>query len=366
MALLGRDLVALIQGTLESTSRREQQNIRERMARKVAEPLSRFGLALRALEVFDLLRRNEVKYGTARESGLEREKAVTEALMSWGIGSFSEANGLADQLHDQYKEFRTEFLNTRSITAHVGAVLRPFKRRYLDGWAEAGINDFSLAATEAEVARLSSMLINNADELRTWSKLVYRLFLKVAVLREDTYRTNSSVDLRPRKPMGMISSGSERTYSQQWTTWIDENAETLLEKSTSFGSFDFSTGFTQSSGLSQVDRDASFAQISYAASPLHSTQAPSTPIGTPATVVIRINDSEDPSLTAERSWLDRSSAESDVPSWIKNLLIFWGAERKVLIQLEFVLTSGESKFSLPVTELDSAQGRIVAALNAGF
>ena len=364
MALYGKDLVAIIQGTLESTSRRDQQDIRERMAKESAELLSRYELESRALEVFDLLRKNEVKFGTARENARGREEGVAKDLMGWGVGSFAEALDLADKLHDRYKTFRTEFLNTRSITAHVGAVLRPFKRRYLEGWAEAGINNFNLESTEAEVERLSSMVINTEDELRTWSKLVYRLFLSVAVLRDDIYRTSSPTEQKPRKPMGMISSGSERTYNQQWTTWVDDNIQALLAKSSSFGSFDVPTGFMQSSGFSQLDRDSNYNQFAYSSTPVQAPVAAMPAQALASGVVVRITDSTDSSLTAERVWIDKVSAIADVPKWVKNLLVFWGEGRSVSIQLEFALPTGESKFSLPATVLDSSADRIVSVLNS--
>jgi hypothetical protein len=364
MAIYGKDLVAIIQGTLESTSRRDQQDIRERLAKKVAERLGRFGLELRALEVFDLLRRNEVKYGTSPENAKAREEAVTKDLMSWGIANFHEALDLADKLHDEYKVFRTEFLNTRSITAHVGAVLRPFKRRYLDGWAEAGVNNFDLASTEAEVERLSSMVITTEEELRAWSKLVYRLFLNVAVLRDDIYRTSSPTEQKPRKPMGMISTGSERTYNQQWTTWIEDNIESLLGKSSSFGSFDVPVGFMQSPGFSQQDREAVYAQY---ASMTSQTLPPVTVQPTPVagnSVLVRFTDSTDSSLTAERAWPDRQTALAEVAKWAKNLLVFWGEGRSVSIQLEFVLATGDSKFTLPTTPLETSADRIISVLNS--
>jgi hypothetical protein len=81
-------------------------------------------------------------------------------------------------------------------------------------------------------------------------------------------------------------------------------------------------------------------------------------------VVVRITDSTDSSLTAERVWIDKVSAIADVPKWVKNLLVFWGEGRSVSIQLEFALPTGESKFSLPATVLDSSADRIVSVLNA--
>jgi hypothetical protein len=364
LAITGRDLVAVIQGTLESTSRRDQQDIRERMAKKVTEKLSRFDLELRAIEVFDLIRKNEVKYGTSSTSSKDREEGVTRDLMSWGISNFSEALDLADKLHVDYKIFRTEFLNTRSITAHVGAVLRPFKRRYLEGWTEAGVNNFDLESTEAEVERLSSMVITNGEELRAWSKLVYRLFLDVAVIRDNLYRTNSQTAQKPRKPMGMISAGSERTYNQQWTTWIDDNIESLLGISSSFGSFDVPSGFMQSAGFSQQDRELVYAQYASSASQIQfASQSQLAPLaGT--SVLIRVTDSTDSSLTAERTWPDRRTAVGDVANWIKNLIVFWGDGRSVSIHLALVLSTGESKFTLPTTGLSASSDRIISVLNS--
>ena len=364
MAFLGRDLVALIQATLESESRKAQQSIREEFEKPAGELLKQFGLESRAHEVFDLLRRYEAKFPT-RETGINREKALTEDFMSWGVPSWESANQLADKLHDMYKgETRTKFLNTRSVTAHVGAVLRPFKRRYLDGWADAGVNSFNLEETIAEVGRLNSMVISTDSELLAWSKLTYDLFFKVAVLRDETYKPGISTDQRPRRPLGMIGASSERTYRQQWNAWIDENLKSLLSQSSSMGSYE-APGFSQAAGgFNQGPRDSVYDEFQYSVTPLQSTPAvTSTPSGLGA-VLIRITDVNESSLTAERSWGDRNSAARELAPWIQNLVMFWGEGRTASIQLEFTGATGDSKFTLPATALEATSERIISVLNS--
>jgi hypothetical protein len=365
MAIIGRDLVALIQGTLESNSRKDQQEIREDLAKPAADLLKPFGLESRAVEVFDVLRRYEVKFDS-RDGGIQRERAVSEEFMSWGVPSFSEANRLADALHDLYKDKpRSRFLNTRSITAHVGAILRPFKRRYRDGWADAGINNFDLEATVAEVERLNGMVVSNEAELLAWSKLVYALFLKVAVLGEDAYKPGVSSEQKPRRPLGMISSTSERTYRQQWTSWIDENLKKLLSDAPRMGSFEIpGSGQSPDISFNQGVRDAVYDPYVYPNAPVQPL-APAVTSASPVNAVaVRLTDVSDASLSAERVWADRSVASRELGAWVANLVLFWGQARTVTIHLEFASPAGDSKLTLPATMLEGSAERIVAVLNS--
>lgn len=366
MPLTGKDLVALIQGNLEASSRKDQQTIRDDVAKAAAPLLERYRLGSYASEIFDLFRKFEAKFDP-REGNL-REKALADELLRWGVPSFDQALQLADELHDVYKLFRTPFLNTRSITAHVGAVLRPFKRRYLDGWDDAGVNGFNLEETLAEVERLKNKEVSSEAELLAWSTMVYELFFRVAVMPEGTYGTLGSGETKPRRPLGMIGFRSERTYRQQWTTWIKENTNELLS-----GVSDSAKDPKQIPADQELEGFAQAARDDYYAPDLRSTYLQKNNTSFTRlpdmdrffnSILVRVSDANDAGLVAEQTWQDRDTAIREVSNWISNLILFWGSGRTAVIQLEFSKVSGDSKFSLPAIAMDVAAERIQTVLKA--
>jgi hypothetical protein len=185
------------------------------------------------------------------------------------------------------------------------------------------------------------------------------------VLSEDTYKPGVSTEQKPRRPLGMISSTSERTYRQQWTAWMDENLKKLLTDTPSMGSFEVpGSGQSPDISFSQGEREAVYDPYLYSNVPVQSA-VPITSNPAPANnVTVRLTDASDASLNAERVWADRSAASRDLSAWVTNLVLFWGPGRTVTIQLEFAAPTGESKLTLPVTSLDSAAERIVSVLNS--
>ena len=367
MPLTGKDLVALIQGNLEASSRKEQQTIREDVAKEAAPLLERYRLGSYASEIFDLFRKFEAKFDP-REGNL-REKALADELLRWGVPSFDQALQLADELHDVYKLFRTPFLNTRSITAHVGAVLRPFKRRYLDGWDDAGVNGFNLEETLAEVERLKNKVIASEAELLAWSTMVYDLFFRVAVMPEGSYGTLGSGEIKPRRPLGMIGFRSERTYRQQWTTWIKENTSELLSGASDSPKEPWTVSTDPGlDGFAQAPRNDyyTFRQKNldyYQVANTH-VESKSDQEKLFSSILVRVSDANDPSLVAEQTWQDKDTAIREVSNWISNLILFWGSGRTAVIQIEFSKVTGDSKFSLPAIAMEGTAERIQTVLKA--
>jgi hypothetical protein len=140
--------------------------------------------------------------------------------------------------------------------------------------------------------------------------------------------------------------------------------KTLLSDSPNFGITETAGLSSPAIGFSQAEREAIYDQYPYTATPVKPVAATPPVSSGFHSVSVRVTDSSDSTLTAERGWLDRPSAIVDVPAWANNLGMFWGQERNVTIQLEFATPSGESKITLPATALELAADRIVSVLNS--
>jgi hypothetical protein len=380
MALTGKDLVSLIQGTLENEARRDQQVLRDEMAAFAFPVLQKFGIEKNSDEIFDLYRSIDMIPGAPDAKSKIKREVFDSRLLSWGISEPNATWRVDEQLGDKYSELRTRLFGSRSLTAHVGAVLRPFRRRYLDTWAEAGIPGFSLNAVSVKVEELATQRIQDENDLQGWAESVYGLFSDTAVFRRALKEAGI------KRPMGMIGSGSERTYKQQWFAWIRASGAGLLAhlKDSESGKLDHAManrrGFNQSAapGVQHQSPDfvANFASSTLDSPALHQRRQfdepatasfmmpPESPVLQHTTeLIIRVSDSIEPTLVADRSWSDKKTAIQDVEAWVSNLIRFWGGpERIASVQIEFKEAGNESTFPLPPLPLGQIASVITSAI----
>jgi hypothetical protein len=379
MSLTGKELVSLIQATLDYEARKEQQELRDDMAESAAPILKQFDLEKHSDEMFDLFRSIDMTTPNA----LEREKLFRSRLRSWGVEGGQDSHNLYMDLALKYSELRTRLFSSRSLSAHVGAVLRPFRRRYLDAWAEASLPGFNLNAVSVAVDNLSILIVEDEVGLSSWAKDVYELFSSTAVIRTTVGES------KQKRPLGMIGEGSERTYKQQWFAWIKSSGPTLLRslKDSETGQFEHAPGSQRGFNQSVASRDQERTNdmvINFASSSLAEPMAlrqrrqfdePTTttfmaPPESPALqhtteLTIRVSDSIEPTLVADRSWSDKKFAVSDVEGWVSNLIRFWGGpERIASVQIEFKEAGNESTFPLPPLPLGQIADVIVSAINS--
>ena len=392
MPLTGKDLVTLIQSTLDSEARQDQLEIKNQMAAEAGPILATVGLENHSDEIFELFRSIDMANTTSRADGtlklqkqgeLERLGMFTGRLQGWGLSAdLNNASFLYEELLVPYSRLRTRMFSSRSLSAHVGAVLRPFRRRYLDTWAEAGIPGFSLNAVTNKVEELSTRVVHDENELRKWAEAVYGLFSDIAVFGPN-FRESGI-----RRPMGMIGSGSERTYKQQWFAWMKTSGPSLLGvvKDSETGKLDHALGnqrgFNQAVAPRPQDNSAE-PVVNFASATMESPSQrqrrqfdePTTasfmmPPESPALqhtteLTIRVSDSIEPTLVAERSWSDKKSAVSDVDGWVSNLIRFWGGpDRIASVQIEFKEAGNESTFPLPPLPLGQIADVIVSAITS--
>jgi hypothetical protein len=380
MSLTGKDLVSTIQSTLDTEARRDQQVLRDEMAAFAFPVLQRFGVEKHADEIFDLYR--SLDMGTAsRQKDIESKgNSFASHLKRWGVESHEQATQLDDELGLKYSELRTRLYASRSLSAHVGAVLRPFRRRYLDAWAEAGIPGFSLNQVSIKVDELSLQVVRDEHELAEWGNSVYSLFSETAIFN----RALRDADIK--RPMGMIGEGSERTYRQQWFAWVKKSGPDLLlaahdEPEARKVDFLQSLGFTGSAEISQEHSNelvANYASVSVESPSLSQRRQfdkpatdsfvmppESSTLQQTTELTIRVSDSIESTLVADRSWSDKKSAVSDVDGWVSNLIRFWGGpDRIASVQIEFKESGNESTFPLPPLPLGQIADVIVSAITS--
>jgi hypothetical protein len=377
MPLTGKELVSLIQATLDYEARKEQQELRDDMAQSAAPILKPLDLERHSDEIFDLFRSIDMTTTNA----LEREKLFRSRLRSWGVESGRDSHNLYMDLALKYGELRTRLFSSRSLSAHVGAVLRPFRRRYLDAWAEASLPGFNLNAVSVAVDNLSASVIKDEVGLASWAKDVYELFSGTAVIRTTIGES------RQKRPLGMIGEGSERTYKQQWFAWMKTSGPSLLGvvRDSQTGKLDHALGsqrgFNQETPSRVQDRTtdyvANFASATVESPTLLQRRQFDEPVAAfmmppegPALqhtteLTIRVSDSIEPTLVADRSWGDKKSAVNDVEGWVSNLIRFWGGpERVASVQIEFKEAGNESTFPLPPLPLGQISDVIVSAITS--
>lgn len=381
MPLTGKDLVTLIQSTLDTEARRDQQVLRDEMAAFAFPVLQKFGVEKHADEIFDLYRSIDMASSSREKEAEQQGGLFSSHLKRWGLDSIDQAQQVDVELFLKYTELRTRLYGSRSLSAHVGAVLRPFRRRYLDAWAEAGIPGFSLNAVSIRVDELSSQFVHDEKELRDWADSVYILFSETAVFS----RALRDADIK--RPMGMIGEGSERTYKQQWYAWIKTSGADLLahSKDSQTGKLELALGnqrgFNQA--VASMVQDHTTEYVANFASPTVESPSlrqrrqfdepvaafmmpPESPALQHATeLTIRVSDSIEPTLVADRSWSDKKTAIQDVEAWVSNLIRFWGGpERIASVQIEFKEAGNESTFPLPPLPLGQIASVITSAITS--
>ena len=120
----------------------------------------------------------------------------------------------------EYFQMRRQLFAARTRSSQVGAVLRPFHQRWFEPWRRLR-TDEDFEQFESLRAELASQTINNLTELRTWSERVWDFFTSIAVYSEPDSE---------KRPSGMISEGSLRTYSLHWKNWMKHHEQMLLNR----------------------------------------------------------------------------------------------------------------------------------------
>lgn len=367
MSIIGREIVSTILAVLEVQTRNEQRQLVSRMATEAEEILRGTGAESHAGEVFDLFRAMDKEHGTSPRVKELRDGIVVNRLHNWGIATFEQAEILRARLEEKYSPLRRELFGSRSRSAHVGAVLRPFRRKYLDIWADTFGSDFNMASVESAVEDLNNARIENEVELHLWSEEVYELFRKIAVLPKTE---RDSLVEENKKPLGMIGEGSERTYRQQWQFWMRKHASSILT-----GQFEVRPltqepsylGFSQGPPSSIYRSDYEERPLVFQAPPeqvnpgMGSFISPGDENSEKVTILLK--SVADSNLSAERTWLSRRAAVNELPGWISTLSAFWGeAALSISVELSIATFSGESKFNLPALKLAEASETLARAL----
>lgn len=358
MALPGRELVGTIQALLEVQTRNEQRMLVLKMTEIASVSLQNCGIVGHADEVFDLFRSIDKEHGFSSEVLDRRRGIVANRLHNWGLRDLEEAGRVADSLYENYIPLRRELFGSRSRSAHVSAVLRPFSKKYLNIWAEGFGERFDLTSVSSRVERLNDTYIENEVDLQRWSDQVYELFSSVAVIPADSTE---------KRVMGTIRAASERTYRQQWNFWMRNNAKSLLT-----GEFDATVASYEPAYLPGFAQDArSFNYRSdYDQRPIRVEVPASTPAaemaaGPSQPVSIKLTCLANDSLNAERTWLHKPEAIAELGDWVKNMGLFWGGDEiEIAVELGITTSSGESKFNLPSMPLGAAGETLKKALQS--
>ena len=349
--MAARDLgVASSDGSLEEEESRFAKELERQ--RKDLETLGNH-----ADQMFDALRRADMMASRLRSSttvGDEWDdasgRAFHEVSSMWGLMQPSFAGTVFEKLNVEYQKLKSELFASRSQAAHVNAVLRPFKRKYFEIWKESKLNggDFDKWAREIHV--LAERPIADTIDLSMWAKDVYDVFSKLAVLQFDP-ETRTRPDSNAGKPLGAISASSERTYRQQWFSWIEKNDERLLqhlgrpkEASASMAAFE---GAHMDSLSTSTSSFSNFESV-MAPVPAASSVVPAAAMSQTAAISVRLVNQEDQSLFADRTWNKSADALQQVGPWIATLERIWGkSTQQVLTTLEIDLPDGATKLNLP-------------------
>jgi hypothetical protein len=364
----GRELVATIQAVLEVQTRAEQRELVQKMTVEAGRILENSGISNHQGEIFEFLRTLDKQMGFSSDNDMQetRKAAVANRLRVWGVSYFETALKLGEQLELAYAPLRKDLFRSRSRSAHVGAVLRPFRQKYIELWAEALGENFNREQVMAEVQRLNSFPVETEISLYRWSDEVFELFRSVAIIETPEKGTKAS---NFKKPLGMIGSNSEKTYKQQWDLWMKRNAFGILT-----GDFKYNTpiysdnraGFNQGPAPVRYRSDYEEREMRFT---IPEVEAPQAPAVSPQEsnfdkVTLRIECVDQRDLSAERTWLNRDEAISELGSWISSMGMFWGGDDvKIAMELELTNNSGESKFKLPPIDLGSAGQTLSKALS---
>jgi len=367
----GRDAVAAIKLLLERDLKQEELRVRADMAEKVQSELDAIGLGDRAVDVFQLYRdadmeamRRRVEFrkidtGAAHERSSGIEAVFAGKMRRWGaldsetILSFQKAH------EADYTKFRNKLFQARIRTTHVKAVLRPFNPRYMDSWAEARINGLDFEKEQRNVEALLAQPIENEIHLTSWAEEVYRLFQRVAVLKNVI---EQQYEMRPdkNKPLGAIGARSERTYSQQWSRWFNENSSRLMSENFEPQA---SSGDYQRNSYEYSPQGAR-APLSYSSS-YQAQDAPVVATEPSDAVIVRAQAVDDASLAAESSFSSRARAIEEVEKWFAYLGAVWGDSRRIVgLEIEFQSGATTYKNKLPQSSLDGAASYVKVAISA--
>jgi hypothetical protein len=229
----------------------------------------------------------------------------------------------------------------------------------MDSWAEARINGLDFEKEQRNVEALLAQPIENEIHLTSWAEEVYRLFQRVAVLKNVI---EQQYEMRPdkNKPLGAIGARSERTYSQQWSRWFNENSSRLMSENFEPQA---SSGDYQRNSYEYSPQGAR-APLSYSSS-YQAQDAPVVATEPSDAVIVRAQAVDDASLAAESSFSSRARAIEEVEKWFAYLGAVWGDSRRIVgLEIEFQSGATTYKNKLPQSSLDGAASYVKVAISA--
>lgn len=380
MAIQGLELLARIQSIVNLQTRAEGRQLSGAMSDAVRADLEAHGAARQADDIFDTMRRarrdfRNLRNQDRRTQSPELDHATYDdtfieflytLLSTWGDFTEEQVREFYSKHQDLFEELLRRLNHSRSKAAHILAVLRPFKEKYISGW-EKSLDLFPAEKIRKEAARLEQALISTDVELETWLESVYELFVSAAVFKGELTREFKQVDgVRRVKtasvPMGMISESSERIYRQRWNNWRVENElelQKLVNGDRRTDAFALSSDFGLSSSFMMTprsNRNISFlgqADASESISPSRTNTSES------AQVHLTVSSSTNSTLSAERTWLSEDSAALELVAWLGMLEMLWGEDaQEVAVVLEFVSNSGKSRLPLPPVDIEKAKSKL--------
>lgn len=342
----GREVVETIEAMLSVDSRNSERALAEELGAVAKVQLEALGLVNRENELFGLFRKTDMQNMRERyeSPGKEVPKFQTFARLvaqtrGWSVYVDADA---AESIYTRnsplYSTLRPRLHAARNQASHVGAVLRPFSRRYLDRWDLAALNGRNFDEARARISSLENQEIDNEVALEAWARAVYEdLFYELAVIKKD--RTSGDGD--SDRPMGTIQVSSERTYRQQWFAWLAENTRRILQAGKQTEGETPATHLVQEPGRTTTVWSTELQTATAAQQPERASW-----------MTAKVWDPADPSVRAERSWFTKDEALLELAGWITTLSLLWGGTgRSVLTAIEFASPSGSSKFTLPQNKL---------------
>lgn len=361
----GKELVSTIQAVLEVQTRGEQRDLVQKMTIAAEKILENSGIEKHSGDFFDFFRGLDKKenFSSEKQSLEVRRGFIALKLRDLGISDLEIAAKLGDQLDEAYALLRRDLFRSRSRSAYVGAVLRPFRQKYLDLWAEALGDDFNRGWVLDEVKRLNEFQVDSEVDLYVWSDAVFNLFQKVAVIGRP------EKDAQPggfKKPLGMIGPSSEKTYKQQWELWMKRNSVGLLTGNFKYNTPSYGSRFDDRPPMQTRYRSdyeelpLRFENPASESSPQNEVPKQESPSDG---VTLKLECVGKENVTAERTWLTRQTAISEIESWISSIGLFWGGDDvEISMELELSTLSGESRFTVPPMSLGKAGQTVVKAL----
>lgn len=322
MAISGSDLITRLQNMVKIEQHRRQRAFASNFGNAVRARMEELGRGELAGEAFDEIRKWKRDENLLRQDvanvGEKARRNMPHAIPEEVLRI------LYQEYVDLFERLQSELNSLRSKTTHVSAVFRPFRQKYFDEWADAVV-DFRKSQLMDRAEELRARQITDHISFQIWADDLYSLFRDSAVFNptEMTLKPSSgSATERDRiaLPMGMIRSGSERIYGQQWRLWIRENLEEIAEyiESTSEDSRARVTAIVNSISASRDQRPTNKPKVEMLSEGTHEPE--------PKRIELEVALQSDPTLSAKQLWETKELALEGLGDFLETLQDAWSAE----------------------------------------